>query len=264
MRTRIVALSAALATCLLLFVAGGCASASRTASTASPRLVVFVPGVGGDGPWYGGLKRGLGEVRIVTHSWGAPLPLFALNFSNWGIHNSAEKKLATRLRRIAKEQPEVRVDLIAHSAGCGVALGALRRLDEPGPVENVVLLAPSVSPTYPLAPSLARMRGALHVFHSDRDTLFLSWRTSNFGTYDNVKARAAGNVGFDVSSLEPALRERVVQHPYESAWKRLGNDGGHDGPLSRAFVARVVAPLFLFEENVTPAAPSRSSAASPR
>jgi pimeloyl-ACP methyl ester carboxylesterase len=243
----------------LAFVAGCGPRPNRTAAT---RVVVFVPGVGGDGPWYGGLKRGLGDVRIETHSWGAPLPLFAMNFSNQGIHKSAEQKLATRLRRIAEQQTAARVDLVAHSAGCGVALGALRRLDEVGPVENVVLLAPSVSPKYELAPSLARMRGTLHVFHSDRDTLFLSWRTSKFGTYDNVKTRAAGNAGFDLSALGGDERSRVVQHPYEPDWDRLGNDGGHDGPLARAFIERVVAPLL--QDVVTPAAPSRSSAASPR
>ncbi len=262
MRARIVLLSAALATALPLLLVTGCGSASRSASGTASRVVVFVPGVGGDGPWYGGLKRGLGEVRIETHSWGAPLPLFALNFTNRGIHNAAEKKLATRLRRIAERLPEARLDIIAHSAGCGVALGALRRLDQTGPVQNVVLLAPSVSPSYALAPSLKPIRGMLYVFHSDRDTLFLAWRTSRFGTYDNVKSKAAGNTGFDLTALPPELRARVVQRAYQPEWKQLGHDGGHDGPLARAFVERVVAPLL--EVEITPAAPSRSSAASPR
>src|SRR5688572_11402089 len=119
----------------------GCGARGQVATS---RVVVFVPGVGGDGPWYGGLKRGLGNVQVQTHSWGAPLPLFALNFSNQEIHNAAEKKLAERLRRIARQQPDARIDVVAHSAGCGVALGALRRFDGPIP-RTVVLLAPSVS-----------------------------------------------------------------------------------------------------------------------
>ena len=213
------------------------------------RVVVFVPGVSGDGPWYGGLKRGLGGARVETHSWGAPLPLFALNFSNRGIHAMAERKLAERLNRF-----EGRVDIVAHSAGCGVALGALRRLDGPTRVGNVVLLAPSVSPGYDLAPSIASMNGTIHVFHSDRDTLFLSWRTSRFGTYDRVKTKAAGNTGFDLSNLPPHLRDRVVQHAYDPSWKSLGNDGGHDGSLARRFVERVVAPL-VGAVRTTPARP---------
>jgi pimeloyl-ACP methyl ester carboxylesterase len=216
------------------------------------RVIVFVPGVSGDGPWYGGLKRGLGDVPVETHAWGAPLPLFALNFSNRGIHDEAEAKLAQRLQRLVQAQPLARIDIVAHSAGCGVALGALGRLDR-RIVDSLVLLAPSVSPTYDLAPSLAHVQGQMHVFYSDRDTLFLSWRTSNFGTYDNVKSKAAGNTGFDLSLIDPELRVGVVQHAYDPRWRDLGHDGGHDGPLAREFVARVVAPLL----ELTPAAPSR-------
>ena len=216
---------------------------------AKDRVVVFVPGVSGDGPWYDGVKRGLGDVRIDTLAWGAPMPLFAMNFSNRGIHDAAEAELAKRLRRLAGQRAG-RIDIVAHSAGCGVALGALRRLGEPI-IDAVVLLAPSVSPSYDLAPALASVRGNIHVFHSDRDALFLSWRTSRFGTYDNVKTKAAGNMGFDVAGLAPELRTRVVQHAYEPQWRELGNDGTHDGPVARGFVARVVAPLL----GLTPAAP---------
>ena len=239
-------------TSLILALSLGTGCAPRAASDAS-RVVVFVPGVSGDGPWYGGLKRGLGDVRIETHAWGAPLPLFAMNFSNRGIHRSAEEKLARRLLKLVERHRPERIDVVAHSAGCGVALGALRRLDEPI-AHTVVLLAPSVSPTYDLAPALARVQRGLHVFHSDRDTLFLSWRTSNFGTYDNVKTRAAGNTGFDLAALAPPeLRARVVQHAYQPSWRQLGNDGSHDGPLAQRFVERVVAPLL----GLRPAVPSR-------
>jgi pimeloyl-ACP methyl ester carboxylesterase len=198
------------------------------------------------------MKRALGDVQIETHGWGAPLPLFAMNFSNRGIHRTAEAKLAARLEKLVEQHRPDRIDIVAHSAGCGVALGALRRIDEPI-VHTVVLLAPSVSPAYDLAPALSRVGGDVHVFHSDRDTLFLSWRTSNFGTYDNVKTRAAGNTGFDLAALAPELRARVVQHAYQPPWRQLGNDGSHDGPLAQRFVERVVAPLL----GLRPAAPSR-------
>ena len=45
-----------------------------------------------------------------------------------------------------------RIDLIGHSAGGGVILGALRRLPADVPVDRVVLLSPSVSPGYELPP----------------------------------------------------------------------------------------------------------------
>ena len=230
---------------LLSAMLTGCgASGARTA-----HVIVFVPGVNGDGPWYDGLKRGLREgvpgASIVTVGWGAPLPLFALNFNTSAIHRDAEEKLARRLVDVRSNGQAATVDVIAHSAGCGVTLGALARLADPSVrVREVILLAPSVSPTFDLSPSLRQIDGRLHVFHSDRDTLYLSWRTSTFGTYDNVKTPAAGNAGFDVARLPDDARARVVQHAYDPGWSQLENDGGHFGWLSRPFVATVLAPAF--------------------
>jgi hypothetical protein len=245
---------------LLLKAVMGCGS--RPAPSAR-RTVIFVPGVVGDGPWYKGLKRGLGSeqegLHIASRSWGAALPLFVLNFNSPAIHRSAERDLANRIRRLQIQRPEAAIDIIAHSAGCGVALGALALLDAPTAVNNVILLAPSVSPSYDLAPALGRMQGKLHGFHSDRDTLFLSWRTSSFGTYDNVKTRAAGNAGFDLRSLPPDLLHRVVQHAYDPGWKTLGNDGSHDGAVARDFAAQVLRPLL----QLSPLPPARSFSANP-
>jgi alpha-beta hydrolase superfamily lysophospholipase len=123
-----------------------------------------------------------------------------------------------------------------------VVVGGLARTDRS--VDTVVLIAPSFSPTYDLSPALWRMRGRLHLFSSTGDTTFLKWRTGNFGTYDRIKTPAAGYAGADLSDLDPTLRARVVQHAWQSEWKSLGNDGGHFGGVSGAFVRQVVLPLF--------------------
>ena len=136
--------------------------------------------------------------------------------------------------------------MIAHSAGCGVTLGALAT-DASPMAHTIVLLNPSVSPGYPLAPSLAKIEDRLHVFHSDKDTVFLDWRTSTFGTYDNVKTKAAGNRGFDLSKLPPELREKVVQHPREDWWPRQDNDGSHFGTTAEEFAKATLAPLLRHE-----------------
>jgi hypothetical protein len=106
-----------------------------------------------------------------------------------------------------------------------------------------VLLNPSVSPGYDLSAALANMSGALQVFYSDRDTVFLAWRTSTFGTYDNVKTKAAGHLGFDLTKLPADLRAKVVQHPRDETWAEQGNDGSHFGTTSQAFVKQSVGPL---------------------
>jgi pimeloyl-ACP methyl ester carboxylesterase len=194
--------------CFLLL--GGCAG---TSGPKEGDVIFLVPGVDGDGPRYASLKDGLRDAGVKQHiqavEWGAPRLLFFLNFSNDSIHREAEQKLASQIESWRKDWPDARIDLIGHSAGCGVILGALSRLPVDLRVNHVILLAPSVSPTYSLAPALEHVEG-IDVFYSDRDNVFLSWRTGHFGTYDNVKTRAAGNCGFDLSALSEERRAKAI------------------------------------------------------
>jgi pimeloyl-ACP methyl ester carboxylesterase len=192
---------------------------------------LFVPGVFGDGANYNGLRRAVADggsaVRTVT--WGVPKPLFVANFSDAKIHDEAESKLAKVI-----DETQGEVNLVGHSAGCGVILGALAKAHRD--VGHVVLIAPSVSPGYDVAPALTRSN-VVHYLSSDRDTVFLKWRCGTFGTYDRVKTPAAGYAGFQT------LSPKLIQHPYDPAWDALGNHGGHSDAIGEKFVAAVVAPL---------------------
>src|SRR5262249_27920894 len=158
------------------------------------------------------------------------------------IHKSAEQGLARRITEWREKTANGRVTLVGHSAGCGGILGALGRLNDGIAVADVILLAPSVSPGYGLAPALRHLEGEIQVFHSERDTFWLQWRTSTFGTYDNIRTPAAGHAGFALDTLPPTSRERVLQYPYRTEWQNLGNDGGHNGALAKDFVSQVIAP----------------------
>lgn len=236
-------------TCLLT----GCAS--RTPSPGERGLAVVLPGAGGDGPAYTPLRDALRADRfaVVTHEWGAPLPLFVLNFSNRGVHDAAEKSLRDRLSAFVAEHPGAPVVIVGHSAGCGVALGALGDPAAPT-IDALILLAPSVSPGYDLGLAAQRVRGRIDSFYSDRDVTFLKWRTSHFGGYDGVKSPAAGHLGFDASDRD--LPPNLAQHQYDPAWRSLGHDGGHFGPLAGEFVRQVIVPL-LREMPTRPADNSR-------
>jgi pimeloyl-ACP methyl ester carboxylesterase len=185
-----------------------------------------------------------------------------MNFSDAGIHDGAEQKLAQTIMDWRRDHPTGRIDLIGHSAGAGVVLGALPRVKDVH-VHTVVLLAPSVAPTYDLNPALAHVDGMVYSFHSDRDTGFLEWRTSHFGTYDGVKVPAAGFGGFKGS------HPKLIQHPYDPNWESLGYDGGHFSIRSAAFARQVIAPLLALSpaDRRTPAssqpAASGSSARAP-
>jgi pimeloyl-ACP methyl ester carboxylesterase len=227
----------------------GCAAQSDRLADGADDVIFLLPGVAGPSREYqrviDGLHAGAVNRPVRVVAWGAPPPLFALNFQTKSIHDRAEADLANELNAWRAKRPAGRIDLIGHSAGGGVVLGALARAEPTLRVGTVILLAPSVSPGYDLAPALAHVDERLHVFHSDRDTLFLSWRTGTFGSYDNVKTRAAGNCGFDLNRLSSEVKSRVAQHAYDPLWRELGNDGEHFGTIQYEFARRVLAPLLL-------------------
>jgi pimeloyl-ACP methyl ester carboxylesterase len=230
--------------CLLFLPVGGCACKPDPQTT---NVIFLLPGVAGETGNYHALEQAIAKssgAAVQKISWGAPSPLFILSFSNKRIHDNAEEKLAKAIRDWRAAHPTNQIDLIGHSAGCGVILGALKRLPSDLRARTVVLLAPSVSPIYDLSNSLAQIDGKLHIFNSPHDTFFLKWRTGHFGTYDNIKTIAAGNRGFDLSTLSPELRAKVIAHPYEEPWKQLDNDGGHFGALSQPFAEAIIAPFF--------------------
>jgi hypothetical protein len=194
------------------------------------------------------MVRGLAEGGVVAADvrvfrWGAAL--FVMNLEDEAIHERAEAELAERLEAWrARAHAEAHIDLVGHSAGCGVILGAMRRLPADRRVGTVVLVAPSVSPTYPLGEALAHVEGRLHAFYSERDRVWLGWRASTFGTYDRVRVAAAGKVGFaGLEALPPQLAGKLVQHAYDPAWARLGHRGGHEDGLAPGFAREVLAPL---------------------
>lgn len=203
-------------------------------------IVIVVSGAGGYGPGIGNLIRGLHtdspEADFEVFHWGVPAPLFMLNLQNDAIHRDAERKLARWIESRAAMPSQPRIDLVGHSAGCGVALGAMALLRNVQ-IDTVMMLSPSVSPGYDLRPALDHASGSVHVFYSSRDTLWLGWRASHFGTYDNVKTRAAGNAGFDNAPVH------VIQHAYDPGWQSLGNDGGHFGTLSFRFAKQTLSSI---------------------
>ncbi len=237
-------------------MSAGCGGARqvRTGDALPPDIaMVFVHGAGGDGPWYRNVEPVVREIesarrsapseaapnadRVYRFRWGMPGPMFVMNFSDRKVHERAEDRLARLLLDTLARDPKRKIDLIAHSAGGGVVLGALRRLPEGVEVGDVLLLQPSVSPGYDIGPALGRINGRLLYTHSTGDVTFLKWRCSTFGTYDGVRTSAAGHGGFDanmIARLPEASIQRLVA--VELA-------GDHFAPLDRTTLSRLLATL---------------------
>jgi len=58
-----------------------------------------------------------------------------------------------------------------------------------------------------------------------------------------VKTDAAGRVGFRRPTADPRQYAKLIEHPYQRGWSRLGNFGDHTGAMSRPFVRQVIAPI---------------------
>jgi len=258
---------------LFLGVVCGCQFAGKADPRLSQNVTFVLNGLDGPGPWYsglvGGLQHGDNGEQVELVAWGAPLTVLPNLFLS-SLHNSAETRLARRIRAWREAHPLGRISLLGHSAGCGVVLGALPRLPQGMQVDNVLLLAPAVSENRDLAPALMHVAGTLHVFYSTWDEILPS--TLLTGTYDGAPGNSAGRGGFDSArNLEPELLARLQQHAHRQEWVRLGCTGGHFGWRARPFVEEVLAPLAaanatavrLHLPPVAGLAPAEQSAAGP-
>jgi pimeloyl-ACP methyl ester carboxylesterase len=231
----------------IALAAAGCAT--PVVAPQRPDTVIIVPGIGGDGGQGGvyaqivhGLKDAGSPDCLRIFNWGCSWALFPVTLSSGSLHHDAEFKLAAQIIQWRKDHPGSRIALIGHSAGAGVVVGALARLDDSTIVGPVILLAPALSPDFDLRPALAHA-SIIHVFFSPDDWFWQGIGSFIFGGYDGVHRDGAGRKGFTLTQLTPQQKTKVVQHPWQAQWKSLGEDGGHFDWMSEKFVQKVIAPL---------------------
>jgi pimeloyl-ACP methyl ester carboxylesterase len=183
----------------------------------------------------------VGNAEVVD--WTGQLgPISALRAH---VRQQAEaRRIAERIGKVRSESPQAPIVLVGHSAGAGVAVGALEDLPPGVSVDELVLLAPALSRTYDLTAALRHVRGYANVFDSNRDTLVLAFGTLLFGTADGVHGEAAGHGGF----IRPPgagheIYSKLHAHAYSSERQRAGDDGGHEGILTSGVAAAMIAPL---------------------
>lgn len=228
----------------LVLLVTGCASPVLNPDAAG--TVIVVPGIGGEDASYDNVCRALAvagnEDRIEVFDWGYHWPLFFINISCGDLHHQTEKKLAQYIEDRLRKNPRGNIALIGHSAGAGVIVGALGRLDPSYSVGPVVLLAPALSPDHDLAPALQHCQ-SIHVFYSADDDFWQGAAPFVLGEYDGVHRSGAGRRGFSLAGLDPAEQARVIQLSPDKQWESLGVHGGHFDWLAPAFVAKILEPL---------------------
>lgn len=228
---------------LALCLSGGCVNSGRPEEHFGKTY--YLDGAGNYGFGTGSVREGLGaagyrgdvEVFVWTTSFNA-----LLDQRNTVLNDLRAAQLAGKITSYLKNHPGNEVNIIALSAGTGVATWAVEKLRPPCRINNLVLLGSSLSCDYDVSKALDNMRGKIYVYYSPYDGV-LDTFVRSVGTVDNRFAvDSAGLVG-----LRPGGRSnpRVVNVGYRPSYDRYGWAGDHTGATSAAFVQRYVAQHVL-------------------
>jgi hypothetical protein len=220
-------------------------------------LLIVVGGVGGL-DWCGIAVRHVVKVVRMPYSvqlfpWGHGFLRWHADLTNIANRDARAQVLAETIRRFKTDHPRSPVALVAKSGGSGVGVKALELLDHET-VEQVVLLAPALSPRYDLTAALRAVRREIVVFWSPLDVIILGFGTRLFGTTDRVRTVSAGLVGFTIPSddvHDPNRNDeyrKLRQIRWHPRMASTGNFGGHLGPDCPLFIKKYVVPLFQLDE----------------
>lgn len=174
------------------------------------------------------------------------------------------QRVADEILQYQQTYPGRRVNIIALSAGTGIATWALERLPADANVGTVVFLGSSLSRRYDLTDALRRVDGRLYVYYSAADPI-LRYGLPLAGTVDREfqGPSAAGLSGF---ALPPGASHEMIElynrKLRNMAWKpryeRYGYRGLHTDGTSAPFVAEFIAPLLREPLETMPPRAARS------
>jgi pimeloyl-ACP methyl ester carboxylesterase len=210
-------------------------------------LLLHLPGIDGprwcDARMTSGLKDGGVAGNFVIYDWTENDP--GLDALEAQPRNELEAaKISAMIVAHTRSDPASPILITGHSGGCALAVWALEKLPADVHVQTVVLLAPALSPQYDLSRALSHVDGKVYAFTSLYDSLILYTGTRTFGTMDGVLSESAGYSGFiRPLGADAQLYGKLIQRPYDPAWEKLGDFGGHLGATSREFSKAILAPL---------------------
>lgn len=227
--------------------------------------LIHLPGIAGarrlDREFVAGLHDGGYAGKLEIYDWTAGDPGIAALLARQRNEREADK-VAARLKKLLTDDPDLKIRLVGHSGGAGIAAWALERLPEGMQIETLVLIAPALSQRYDLSKALARVRGKAYAFTSENDAIVLGAGTRVLGTIDGVKEEASGLRGFTKpEGADDEQYAKLVPMPYTAEWMDFGNIGDHIGPMGRTFAREVISPIVQGHEPPEPATkPARMEA----
>jgi pimeloyl-ACP methyl ester carboxylesterase len=210
-------------------------------------VIFYCEGAG----WYassGSVEAGLRAAgykgRFKNYVWGSHLGAGTDHLIN-ARSGRVARGLSRRIEAARKADPDAPIHVMGLSAGTAVVLSALEQLAERIRVDNVVLVAPSVSARHNLRRAMRHVRGRLYATHSPHDGILRGLVVNA----DGLRGPAAGRTGFRMSAgADAATRaayDRVINLPWRSGYIAYNNNGGHTEGTGALFVEAVIAPRIL-------------------
>lgn len=207
-------------------------------------IVFYSPGAGNVDFGDAGLRSGLEQAgypgQVATNLW-------TVSFNpaiDQALRVNAQlggKKLARWIEQYSDKYPNRPIDLVGLSAGTGVSIWALEALHEGYKVDNVILLASSLSEDYDVSKAMRHVKGTLYNYYSSEDAI-LAIPMKLFGTIDaKFGVDGAGAVGLH----PPRGEDRIVNIPWRPAYRKYGYNGGHTDGTSAPFVRAVLSKHIL-------------------
>jgi len=246
----LVACAVAMLGCVLL---AGCSNRQPyvTPARLERGLVIVLPGIEGRSPLNEAICEGLAaggvDYAIETYDWTFPFfPLYNLRAERRNRRKAAE--LVARILRYRMAYPGCPVVLVGQSGGGAIAIWAAEEMPPGQQVDGLIVLAPSLSPSYMLDSALAGSQRGIVNFYSSRDWLFLRIGTTVTGTMDGQHDVSAGSAGFDVpSGVRSGSYQKLHQIGWTSEMAEKGHSGMHLTSGAVGYVSSYVAPFVLGE-----------------
>ncbi|MFH1747095.1 MAG: hypothetical protein ABIG44_08635 [Planctomycetota bacterium] len=209
-----------------------------------------------------GLRRSGYRGSIEVFGWQGTLPSTVRDQVDSNRNRQQARRLAGRIADYLRQYPGCPVNIIALSAGTGVATWALEALPEECRVGTVIFLGSSLSREYDLSRALQRIDERLYNYYSPDDPV-LRYALPLAGSVDReTRGRnIAGLFGFELPAEADAAThalyaERLVNRPYHKRYRQYGYRGMHTDATSPEFVHIVLSPLLMRgPRDAQPAAP---------
>jgi pimeloyl-ACP methyl ester carboxylesterase len=219
---------------LLIVLVAGCNGPGFT-EQARNGITFYCPGAGnidfGDQGVRAGLEAAGYRGQVATVVWTVSFNP-AIDQAVKINARAGAAQLARAIERYIDEYPGRPVNVVGLSAGTGVAVFALERLGPKYKVDNVVLLASSLSYDYDVGPALQRVKGRIYNYYSSKDAV-LAGPMKVFGTIDGrFGVDGAGAVGLYAAKKN----DRVVNVRWRPDYQRYGYYGGHLDVTAPEFV----------------------------